>query len=242
MNNIDLVVKELVNWLQDKVKDANAKGIVFGLSGGIDSALMAAIAKLAFPEDSLGVIMPCHSNPIDEEHGILVGESLWLKTQKVDLSNSFDVLFNSIDVENENNMAISNLKPRLRMTTLYYLAQTKNYLVVGPTNKSEYEVGYFTKHGDSAVDLLPLASFVKSEIRELARYLDIPQIVIEKPPTAGLWEDQTDEEEMGFGYDVLDKYIRTKEAPEEIGAKIDRMNRISNHKRSYPPIFVPNNK
>ena len=242
MQNIDLVVKELVTWLQEKVRDANAKGIVFGLSGGIDSAVMAAIAKLAFPEDSLGVIMPCHSNPIDEEHGILVGESLGLKTQKVDLSNSFDVLFNSIDVESKNNMAISNLKPRLRMTTLYYLAQTKNYLVVGPTNKSEYEVGYFTKHGDSAVDLLPLASFVKGEIRELARYLDIPQIVIEKPPTAGLWEDQTDEEEMGFGYDVLDKYIRTKEAPEEIGAKIDRMNRISNHKRSYPPIFVPNNK
>ena len=186
--------------------------------------------------------MPCHSNPIDEEHGILVAESLGLKTQKVDLSNSFDVLFNSIDVESKNNMAISNLKPRLRMTTLYYLAQTNNYLVVGPTNKSEYEVGYFTKHGDSGVDLLPLTSFVKSEIRELARYLDIPEIVIEKPPTAGLWEDQTDEEEMGFGYDILDKYIKTKEAPGEIKSKIDRMNKISNHKRNYPPIFLSNNK
>lgn len=242
MQKIELVVKDLVNWLQEKVRDANAKGIVFGLSGGIDSAVMAGIAKLAFPNDSLGIIMPCHSHPIDEEHGILVAESLDLKTQKVDLSNSFDVLFNSIDVESKNNMAISNLKPRLRMTTLYYIAQTNNYLVVGPTNKSEYEVGYFTKHGDSAVDLLPLASFVKSEIRELARYLEIPEIVIEKPPTAGLWEDQTDEEEMGFGYDVLDKYIKTKEAPKEIKSKIDRMNKISDHKRNYPPIFVPNNK
>lgn len=242
MQNIDGVVKDLVIWLQEKVRDANAKGIVFGLSGGIDSAVMAGIGKLAFPNDSLGIIMPCHSNPIDEEHGILVAQSLGLKTQKVDLSNSFDLLFNSIDVESKNNMAISNLKPRLRMITLYYLAQTNNYLVVGPTNKSEYEVGYFTKHGDSGVDLLPLAYFVKSEIRELARYLDIPEIVIEKLPTAGLWEDQTDEEEMGFGYDVLDKYIKTKEAPQEIKSKIDRMNKISNHKRNYPPIFLPNNK
>lgn len=242
MQNIDLVVKDLVNWLQEKVRQANAKGIVFGLSGGIDSAVMAGIAKLAFPDDSLGIIMPCHSNPIDEEHGILVAKSLGLKTQKVDLSNSFDVLFNSIDVESENNMAISNLKPRLRMTTLYYIAQTNNYLVVGPTNKSEYEVGYFTKHGDSAVDLLPLASFVKSEIRELARFLEIPEDIIEKPPTAGLWEDQTDEEEMGFGYDVLDNYIKTKEASEKIRFKIEKMNKISNHKRSFPPIFVPNKK
>ena len=242
MQNIEVVVNDLVKWLKEKVKQANAKGIVFGLSGGIDSAVMAGIAKLAFPEDSLGVIMPCYSNPIDEEHGLLVAESLGLKTQRVDLTNSFDVLLKSIDVEKENKMAISNIKPRLRMTTLYFLAQTNNYLVAGPTNRSEYEVGYFTKHGDSAVDLLPLASFVKSEIRDLARYLEIPAIVIEKPPTAGLWEDQTDEDEMGFGYDVLDKYIRTKEAPEEIKSKIERMNKISNHKRNYPPIFVPDNK
>lgn len=242
MNNIDLVVKDLVNWLQEKIKEANAKGIVFGLSGGIDSAVMAGIAKRAFPNDSLGVIMPCHSNHIDEEHGIIVAEFLGLKTQKVDLSTSFDVLFQSIDVENKNKMAMSNLKPRLRMATLYYIAQTNNYLVVGPTNKSEYEVGYFTKHGDSGVDLLPLASFVKSEIRELAKYLGIPEMIIEKPPTAGLWEDQTDEEEMGFGYDVLDKYIKNKEAPEEIKLKIDKMNKISRHKRSYPPIFVANCK
>ena len=242
MKNIDLVVKDLVGWIQEKVGQANAKGIIFGLSGGIDSAVMAAIGKLAFPDDCLGVIMPCHSNPVDEEHGILVAEGLGLKTQKVDLSASFDLLLKSIQVENKNNMAISNIKPRLRMTTLYYIGQTNNYLVVGPTNRSEYEVGYFTKHGDSAVDLLPLASFVKSEIRQLAEYLEIPKIVIEKPPTAGLWEDQTDEDEMGFGYDVLDNYIKTKEGPEEIKAKINRMNKISNHKRSYPPIFVPNSK
>ena len=238
MSKIDLIIAELVEWLQLNVKKANAKGVIFGLSGGIDSAVMAGLAKKAFPESSLGVMMPCHSNPIDEEHARLVSESLDLKTIKVDLSNSFDLLLESIDTEKKNKMAVSNIKPRLRMTTLYYLAQTNNYLVVGPTNKSEYIVGYFTKHGDSSVDLLPLASFVKSEIYELAKSLNIPKIIIEKPPTAGLWEDQTDEEEMGFGYDVLDKYINTGEAPENIKQKIDRMYNISEHKRNYPPIFI----
>lgn len=239
MEKIDLVTEELVQWLQEKVKDARAEGLVFGLSGGIDSAVIAGLARRAFPDNSIGVIMPCHSDPVDEEHGILVAKSLELETTKVDLSNSFDVLLESMKVESKSKMAISNLKPRLRMTTLYYLAQNNNYLVVGSSNKSEYTVGYFTKHGDSGVDLLPLASFVKSEIRELARHLEIPEIIIEKPPTAGLWANQTDEEEMGFGYDVLDKYIKTGEGPEEITLKIDRMYKSSGHKREYPPIFEP---
>lgn len=237
MEKIDLVTEELVQWLQEKVKDARAEGLVFGLSGGIDSAVIAGLVRRAFPDNSLGVIIPCHSDSVDEEHGILVAKSLELETTKVDLSNSFDVLLESMKVESKSKMAISNLKPRLRMTTLYYLAQNNNYLVVGSSNKSEYTVGYFTKHGDSGVDLLPLASFVKSEIRELARHLEIPKIIIEKPPTAGLWANQTDEEEMGFGYDVLDKYIKIGEGPEEITSKIDRMYKSSGHKREYPPIF-----
>ena len=237
MENIDLTIKKLVEWLQEKVNEANAKGVVFGLSGGIDSAVIAGLAKKAFSDNSLGIIMPCHSDPIDEEHAILVAEALKLETAKVDLSNSFDTLLDSIKVENKNKMAISNLKPRLRMTTLYYFAQNNNYLVIGSSNKSEFTVGYFTKHGDSGVDILPLASFVKYEIRELARALEIPSIIIEKPPTAGLWANQTDEKEMGFSYDVLDNYIKTGEGPKEIVEKIERMNDISEHKRVYPPIY-----
>lgn len=237
MENVNQTIKELVEWLKEKAKEAEAKGLVFGLSGGIDSAVIAGLAKKAFPDNSLGIIMPCHSDPIDEEHGRLVAERLDLETTKVDLSNSFDVLLDSMTEENKNKMAISNLKPRLRMTTLYYFAQNNNYLVVGSSNKSELTVGYFTKHGDSGVDLLPLASFVKSEIRELAKALEIPNVIIEKPPTAGLWRDQTDEKEMGFSYDILDNYIKTGEGPKEIVEKIERMNNISEHKRVYPPIF-----
>lgn len=237
MNNIDLEIERLVEWLKVKVDEAGAKGVVFGLSGGVDSAVMAGIAKKAFPESSLGIIMPCHSDPIDEAHGIIVAESVGLKTEKVDLSESFDMLLKSMPIDENSKLATSNLKPRLRMTTLYYFAQNLGYLVLGPTNLAEYTVGYFTKHGDSAVDLMPLANFVKSEIRELARALDIPSEIIDKAPTAGLWEKQSDEDEMGFGYDVLDNYIKTGQGPKDIVEKIEKMNRVSNHKRNYPPIY-----
>ena len=239
MEKIEKVCNELVEWLQIKVAEAGGKGVVFGLSGGVDSAVVAGLAKLAFPETSLGIIMPCHSNPIDEEHGLLVADALGLKTEKVDLSEVYDLFIKAANIEDTNNLATANIKPRLRMTTLYYFAQKNNYLVLGGSNKSEFTVGYFTKHGDSGVDLLPIASFVKRDIWEMAKYLNIPDIIIKKPPTAGLWEDQTDEEEMGFGYDVLDTFILERTGPKDITQKIERMNRISEHKRSFPPIFIP---
>ncbi len=159
--------------------------------------------------------MPCHSNPIDEEHALLVADSLKLKTEKVDLSNIYDSFIDAVEIKNTNNLAKANIKPRLRMTTLYYYAGSYNYLVLGGSNKSEFTIGYFTKHGDSGADLLPIADFVKSDIRKIAKYLNIPSIVIEKPPTAGLWEGQTDEEEMGFNYDILDNYILNEKGPEK---------------------------
>lgn len=238
MENLDLTIKDLIHWLQIKVKDANAKGLVFGLSGGIDSAVIAGLAKLAFPDNSLGIMMPCHSIKKDEEDALLIADELNLKTTKVDLSKTYDIYLESTGIDSGNEMAKANIKPRLRMTTLYYFSQHYNYLVVGSSNKSEFYVGYFTKFGDSGVDLLPLADFVKSEIVELARGLSIPDVIIAKPPSAGLWENQTDESEMGFGYDVLDKYIETGEGPDEIIRKIDRMNQISSHKREFPPIFI----
>lgn len=237
MDNIEIVVDDLVNWLKETVVDANCKGIVFGLSGGIDSALVAALAKRAFPEDALGIIMPCHSNPEDEEHARLVAKALDLKVNKADLSPVFDQLVTSVDDDGENRLATSNIKPRLRMTTLYYYAQKNGYLVAGTGNKSELTIGYFTKHGDSGVDILPIADFVKEEVWELSRYLDIPEVIINKAPSAGLWDNQTDEQEMGFSYKDLDTYINTGVAPEDTKKKIDRMNRISEHKRRVPLQF-----
>ncbi len=231
------VIDDLVDWLRARVEEAGSKGIIFGLSGGIDSAVMAGLAKKSFPDSSLGLIMPCHSIEEDEAHGRLVAEALDLDIIKVDLSSTFDSFMEAAENKEETLLARSNVKPRLRMTSLYYYAQSLGYLVAGPTNRSEYVTGYFTKHGDSAVDILPLASFTKREIYEMAKLLDIPQEIIDKTPSAGLWKDQSDEEEMGFSYDVLEKYINGEEIDKDLYDKISKMDNRSQHKRQYPPIY-----
>ncbi len=240
MDNVEKVIDDIILWLREKVKNAGAKGLVFGLSGGIDSAVIAGLAKKAFGDDALGIIMPIFSNPEDEEHAKIVAKSLNLKTNSVDLSKTYESFLRDTSLDSENKMAKANIKPRLRMTTLYYFAQHYGYLVAGSSNASEFEVGYFTKHGDSGSDLLPLADFVKYEIRELAKALDIPDIVIDKAPSAGLWANQTDEDEMGFSYDVLDNYVKTGKGDEVIVKKIKTMNEKSAHKRLFAPIYRRN--
>jgi len=122
------------------------------------------------------------------------------------------------------------------MVTLYYAANQLNYLVVGSGNRSELTAGYFTKYGDSGVDILPIGNLVKKEVRELAAFLGVPQVIIDKPPTAGLWPGQTDEGEMGFTYEALDNYILTGQAPADLKKRIDAMNARSAHKRATPPV------
>ncbi|MDO5707010.1 MAG: NAD(+) synthase [Andreesenia angusta] len=238
LKNIEKVVDSLILWLRKKVEEASCEGVVFGMSGGIDSAVIAGLAKKAFPKSSLGIIMPCHSIEEDEEDARLIGSELELDLIKVDLSRTYDEYMNSLGAKSED-MASANIKPRLRMTTLYYKAQKLNYLVIGSSNRSEFKIGYFTKHGDSGVDLLPLANFVKSEIYELARYLDINEKIIEKAPSAGLWEGQTDEEEMGLSYKTIDRYIKTGIIDDfSEKEKIDKLYELTKHKREYPPIFI----
>lgn len=238
MSNIQNLCDDIVSWIRNTVKESGSKGLVFGLSGGIDSAVVAALVKKAFPDDALGIIMPCHSNPEDEEHARLVAEALDIETKKVDLTNVYDLFLSELDIKTQNVLALSNIKPRFRMITLYYYAQVKRYLVAGTSNKSEFTVGYFTKHGDSGVDILPIVDLLKEEVFELARHLNIPDIIINKTPTAGLWEDQTDEKEMGFSYKELDGYIKTGEADLDVKEKIDKMFKRSEHKRRFPLMYV----
>lgn len=229
-------IEDLVQWLRQQVKNAGGKGLVFGMSGGIDSAVVGALAKEAFPETSLGLIMPIHSNPKDEEDARLVGKALDLPLIKVDLSETYDALIRASGFTSDSTMALSNVKPRLRMATLYYYGQDRGYLVLGSSNASEFYIGYYTKYGDSGSDMMPLAGFLKDEVYDLARELGIPTRIIEKQPTAGLWEGQTDEDEMGFSYEELNEYIRTgKEGPHV--DKIRRMHKNSEHKRKFPPIY-----
>ena len=230
------VVDNLVEWLRDSVKEANCKGIVYGLSGGVDSAVIAALSKLAFGDESLAIMMPINSSFEDEIDAKLVIDKFNLNAIKVDLSRTYSEFVEVVE-KGDNNMAYANVKPRLRMTTLYYYAQLKGYLVVGTSNKSEFTVGYFTKYGDSGSDLMPLVDFTKKEIFELARYLEIPDKIIQKPPSAGLFEDQTDEDEMGFTYNDLEKYINNEKIDERIEEKINRMVKISEHKRIFAKGF-----
>ncbi len=233
---MDKTVESLVTWLREKVAEAKCKGVVFGLSGGVDSAVVAGLSKLAFPDSSLGLIMPCHSKVEDEIDARLLASSMDLKVEKVDLTRVYDTLLDEASAS-ENALAKSNIKPRLRMTTLYYYAQRNKYLVLGPSNKSEMYVGYFTKHGDSGCDLFVLADFTKDEVYNLARELKIPKKIIDKKPSAGLVSGQSDEEDLGFSYQVLDSYIKGGQINPEDKVKIDKMHRQSEHKRKMPESF-----
>jgi NAD+ synthase len=227
-------------WIKEKVREAGAEGIVLGLSGGVDSALTAALAKKALGDKVLGLLMPCHSDPTDLEHGKLVAERFGLETTYVDLGPVFDRLRASLPRGDD--MAVANLKPRLRMTTLYYFANSRNYLVAGTGNKSELTIGYSTKYGDGGVDILPLGDLLKSQVRELARELGVPQEIIAKPPSAGLWPGQTDEGEMGITYDELDRTISaiekgdTSDFDEATLERVKAMMAASRHKRLPVPI------
>ena len=233
-------VSKLTAWIKEKVTAAGCKGVVLGLSGGLDSSVLAVLCQRAFPQNTLGVIMPCHSIDTDKAHAGIVADLFNIPTLEVCLDDAFDALIQALpDYQPEaaiGNLARANLKARLRMVTLYYIANQLKYLVAGSGNRSELTVGYFTKHGDSGVDILPLGNLVKAEVMELAEYLKIPREIIDKPPSAGLWEGQTDEAEMGFSYADLDRYILTGDAPDELKRKIEAMRAAAAHKCTTPPV------
>ncbi len=241
--NCEAVVQHLVKWLREQVSAAGARGVVFGLSGGVDSSVAAVIAKRAFPDNCLALLMPCHSPVTDILHSQELTTKFNIPYRMVEIENAYNLLLPQFEsfIKTEGNrgkLIKANIKPRLRMITLYYSAQSRNYLVMGATNKSEFSIGYTTKHGDSAVDLQLLGDLLKKEVYEIAHYLEIPEIIINKPPSAGLWADQTDEKEMGFTYEELDRYLETGEGEPEVVAIIEKMIRNSGHKRQMPPIAI----
>jgi NAD+ synthase len=237
---VEQLAAHLTEWIAAEVKASGGAGAVFGLSGGIDSAVVAAVAKRAFPHHTLGVVMPCHSDPADADDAAVVAHHFDVPATTVDLGPVYDLLLETLSASStdlpENRLAAANLKPRLRMTTLYAFANELDYRVLGTGNRSELAVGYFTKYGDGGADFLPLGSLVKGEVRDLARHLGVPERIITKPPSAGLWADQTDEAEMGLTYEELDAYLLTREASPAVKARVDAMNAASEHKRVLPHI------
>ena len=235
------LAERISEWLSEQVVGAGARGLVVGLSGGVDSACTAALAKRAVGDGVLGVILPCHSDPEDLRYASEVAQALSVETLTVDLGPAFDRLVSSLPAAGR--MATANLKPRLRMATLYYLANDRNYLVAGTGNKSEIMIGYFTKYGDGGVDLEPLGELYKWQVRELARHLEVPSAVVERPPSAGLWPGQTDEDEIGLSYEELDEALAAIEQGDTTGiqpkvlARVEQMISASTHKRRIPPKF-----
>jgi NAD+ synthase len=244
----------IADWLRGRLSAAGARGLVVGLSGGVDSAVVVRLCQMAAPDTTLAVLMPSHSDPRDEHDAMLVADHFGVTVIRTDLTLPFDQLAVALNdalarvpgefrsslapsTDIKARVPIANVTPRLRMATLYFMANSLNYLVAGTGNRSELAIGYFTKYGDGGVDLLPIGHLLKNDVRALARGLGVPAPVIEKPPSAGLWPGQTDEAEIGFTYADLENYLT--EGPEAVAPalamRIERLVRATEHKRTMPP-------
>jgi NAD+ synthase len=246
---------DIAEWLRQRLIAAGSHGLVVGLSGGVDSAVVARLCQMAAPGKVVGVIMPCHSDPRDEADARLLSSHFDIPAIRVDLAPAYDRLVADLHAavaqlpadqqpvrasdapDIKARVPLANVKPRMRMATLYFIANQLNYLVAGTGNRSELMIGYFTKYGDGGVDLLPLASLLKSDVRAMAKELGVPEPIIEKAPSAGLWLGQTDEHEMGFTYADLENYLT--QGPETVSPalamRIERLVRASDHKRAIAP-------
>jgi NAD+ synthase len=237
-------------FLKSQLGAAGVRGAIVGLSGGIDSSLVARLARDAVgPESVLGVLLPDDSYPkalLEETESYAA--SLGIETRVVPIGRA-EAALRSLLPELRDPTDLGNLKARIRMTVWYALARERHRLVVGTGNKSELLLGYFTKYGDGAVDLLPLGDLYKTGVRELAEELDLPRSIRQRPPTAGLWEGQTDEAELGLPYERLDRILfglermlpeaeiaeRLGEPLEIVRSTAERVRQFR-HKRRAPPI------
>lgn len=238
-----MLADQIAEWIAERVSAAGAQGIVTGLSGGVDSAVVAVLAQRAVGNNLLSLLMPCHSQAVDREYAQLLADAFDIETITIDLGPAYDTLIAALPPGP--NLAQANLKPRLRMATLYFIANSRNYLVAGTGNKSELMAGYFTKWGDGGCDLLPLGGLFKTLVWDLACELGIPDEIISRPPTAGLWPGQTDEDEMGITYAELDATLAAIERGDTYSCepatlvKVQEMIARSAHKRTMPPMFTP---
>lgn len=240
MRDYSKELENRVQFIKNLIKNANANGIVYGNSGGKDSALVGILCKMAC-DNTLGVIMPCQSKRNlgeDLEDGKAVAKQFSIDTVVYDLSDIKSQYTNMLP--NLSNNASANIAPRLRMITLYAIAANENRLVAGTGNKSEAYMGYFTKWGDGAYDFNPIADLTVTEIYEFLAFLNAPQSIIRKAPSAGLFEGQTDESEMGITYKRIDEYInggKVSVAEEDI---IKKYHFRSEHKRKMPITYGGN--
>lgn len=249
-------------WLKDRFDEAGVDRFVLGLSGGIDSAVVCGLcAQAVGPERVLAIIMPSASISADAAEAQKVADAFGIRLTTIDLTAVADAVYAAMPDEHDlfsevlfeavpdgsearQRLARANVRPRSRMIANYYLANLSRGIVVGTGNKTEYMIGYSTKYGDAGVDLAPLLDLYKFEVRAVARAIGVPESVITRPPSAGLWEGQTDEAEIGLTYDQLDTTLLAMEAGDtsgidpEIVAKVSQKIAGSAHKRASIPAFV----
>lgn len=239
-------VNSLKKFIRDSVARAKAKGVVIGLSGGIDSAVVTKLCADALgPENVLNVFMPSRVTPPEDYKTTLELSNMWgTEYRVVDIQPAVDALVAVLLSDAETPLERGNISARCRMTVLYNMAKKRQYLVVGTSNQSEIMMGYFTKFGDGACDVTPLANMYKTEVRQVAALIGVPEDIIAKPPSAGLWEGQTDEKDMGITYRDLDAILYEMEQdktdsqisadtglPKEQVAEIRRQVELMEHKR-----------
>ncbi len=231
--------KKIISFLKKKLKSSRCKGFTLGLSGGIDSAVTAVLAHRASRGKTLALILPCESLKEDIDDAKKFARKFKIPCRTIDITEIYRLSLRECAIKSAK-ASRGNLKARLRMTVIYYFANCRNYLVAGTSNKTELKFGYFTKHGDGAADVLPLGNLLKCQVKDLAVKLNIPESIINKVPSAGLWPGQSDEKEIGLTYDVLDKIARTGKIPSSL--KPDRKKRAktlidsSAHKLRFPDI------
>lgn len=255
--DVNLFINKACEFIKNNVETANCNGVVLGLSGGIDSAVVAYLAVKALGKSNVhAFILPSKTtSQQDLDDAILVKDKLGINGDIISIEDFHVNLLKLCNKENipqtNATLASSNIKPRIRMSILYYYATIYNSLVLGTGNKTELSVGYFTKYGDGGVDLLPIGSLYKEEVVKLAKELNVPKSIIEKPPTAGLLPEQTDEKELGMTYPILDRllylYIDEKNDAKTISNKLEielseveriiRLYAKSEHKRNTAPIL-----
>lgn len=246
----DLTEEAILEFISEKVRESKADGVVIGLSGGIDSAVTSLLcAKALGPNKVLNIFVPCGTTPCGDEKDVEdFCAKFGMELKEIDISGMVDTVMRSLPSADDKRL-IGNVMARLRMIVLFHHAKLLNKVVMGTSNKSELLTGYFTKFGDGGADFLPLGDLYKTEVRVLARKLQVPSMICEKAPTAGLWEGQTDEGEIGLSYEELDQIlvgIELNLSNEDIAkrAKIDlervekvwAMHRASVHKRKMPLI------
>lgn len=242
----------IVDHIVKKSEEARVEGVVVGLSGGIDSALVAYLSVEALGADNvLGIHMPEASTPSSElEDATKVAEALGIDLKVIDISDILDAYKSTMpDIDEASAHVDGNLKARVRMSMLYYYANMLGRVVMGTGNKSEILLGYFTKYGDGGVDIEPIGDLYKTEVKEMSKMLGIADSILEKAPSAGLLAGQTDEDDLGVTYETIDKVLQpilAGERPARVHQKLGVSKediesilfrvRINIHKRTTPPV------